>query len=75
MSRELSEQDEMNLRFLLESPFHVLEDWWNSATEEDTMHAQSLLEIARLRIIDIVVERHGTPLANAVLARVSRNKS
>lgn len=75
MIKELSDEDEMNLRFLLESPSHVLEGWWNTASPEDTRHAQSLLEIARLRVIDIVVERHGTPLAKAVLAKVYRNKS
>lgn len=65
---ELSDRDENNMRFFLTAPKHVLDAWWANATEADMQYAQALMEIARIRLIDIVVERHGTPDAERVLS-------
>ena len=61
MDDELSEKDQNNLRFLLTAPHSVLARWWATASPEDTVYATTLLEIARLRAIDLAVEKIGAP--------------
>jgi DNA-binding MurR/RpiR family transcriptional regulator len=52
----LSQDDKNNINFLLNASPETMEDWMNMVDEDDLDYACHLLNMAKLRMIDIVAK-------------------
>jgi hypothetical protein len=52
----LSQDDKNNINFLLNASPETIEDWMNTISEDDLDYACDLLNMVKLRMIDIIAE-------------------
>ena len=48
----MEQRDRDNLKFLLTADSDTLREWYNTTSPEDHLYASSLLEVARLELLD-----------------------
>lgn len=68
----MTPNDKNNLEFLMKSSPDTLAEWWIKTDNDDKLYAFSLLELARLDLIDRAIAIHDLKQSGKLLKQFTR---